>query len=90
MLHSVEWLDPVQTQFRNGDHFYSMPMPGGGLLLAMILNTLDGYNFTSESLYPENIVQTYHRAIEAYKYAYARRSDMGDMNFLDNVDEVII
>ncbi|KAK9679351.1 hypothetical protein QE152_g40097 [Popillia japonica] len=87
--YTVEWLDPVQTQFRNGDHFYSMPMPGGGLLLAMILNTLDGYNFTSESLYPENIVQTYHRAIEAYKYAYARRSDMGDMNFLDNVDEIV-
>ncbi|KAI4456654.1 gamma glutamyl transpeptidase [Holotrichia oblita] len=87
--YTVEWLEPVQTQFRNGDHFYSMPMPGCGLLLAMILNTLDGYNLTSASLHPENIVQTYQRAIEAFKYAYARRSELGDMNFLENVHELV-
>lgn len=67
-----------------------MPMPGCGLLLALILNILDGYGFNHESINSENIVQTYHRTIEAFKYAYALRPELGDMNFINNVQQVSV
>ena len=47
-----------------------------------------GYNFTSSSI--ENVedsILTQHRIAEAFKFAYGKRSALGDQNFTD-VDEV--
>lgn len=67
---------------------YVVPPAGGGTLLALIMNTLRGYNFTSDSISTvNNTVLTYHRAIEAFKFAFAKRSLLGDMRF-NNLTEV--
>lgn len=46
-----------------------------------------GYNFTASSISKENAVLTYHRITEAMKFAYAKRTELGDASFL-NLTEV--
>lgn len=89
MIHfRPEWQTPINVELRNGDTLYSAPPPGSGLLLAFILKILDGYNFNQTSIDElDNRILTYHRIIEAFKYAYAKRTELGDMSFV-NVTEV--
>lgn len=52
------------------------------------MNVLDGYGFNRDSLSDtNNTILTYHRIIEAFKYAYAKRTELGDINFI-NITEV--
>ncbi|KAF5293555.1 hypothetical protein FQA39_LY03040 [Lamprigera yunnana] len=82
--YRAEWDEPVSIKLNNGDHVYSVKPPGSGVLLAFILNILDGYNFTRDSINDiDNTVLTYHRIIEAYKFAYARRTELGDTAFVN-------
>ncbi|XP_072949395.1 glutathione hydrolase 1 proenzyme isoform X2 [Epargyreus clarus] len=76
--------EPIAVPLSNGDVLYTPPPPSSGVILVNILNILSGYNFNSESINgTENTVLTYHRIIEAFKYAYATRTKLGDMDFLD-------
>ena len=46
-----------------------------------------GYDFTSKSVSKDKIGLTYHRITEAFKFGFARRSELGDDDFVD-VEEV--
>ncbi|KAK5641806.1 hypothetical protein RI129_010353 [Pyrocoelia pectoralis] len=82
--YTPKWRDPVSVDLNGGDHLYSVPPPGSGILLAFILNILDGYNFTRDSISNINkTVLTYQRIIEAFKFAYARRTELGDTDFVN-------
>ncbi|UJR26395.1 hypothetical protein I4U23_007727 [Adineta vaga] len=58
---------------------YTTQAPTSGPILIFILNLLQGYN-----LYERGVKQSvpsvlfYHRLIEAFKFAYAKRSELGD------------
>lgn len=68
----------------NGDVLYTPPPPSSGVLLSYILNVLRGYNFTSASINStDDKILTYHRIVEAFKFAYATRTKLGDADFLD-------
>jgi gamma-glutamyltranspeptidase/glutathione hydrolase/leukotriene-C4 hydrolase len=80
----VKWDEPVRVNLRDKMTLFSTPPPGSGILLGFILNILDGYNFTSESIKDINsTILTYHRIIEAFKFAYARRAELGDGDFVN-------
>ena len=50
--------------------------------------TFPGYNFTPQNVANDSATASaYHKIIETFKYAYARRALLGDKNFA-NVTEV--
>lgn len=61
----------------DGSTLYSTPAPTSGPLLAFILNIVSGYEKMDFS------ALTFHRILESFKFAYAKRSDIGDPDFLD-------
>ncbi|XP_012285801.1 glutathione hydrolase 1 proenzyme [Orussus abietinus] len=82
--YRAKWEEPVATNFSDGTTLYSSGLPGSGAVLAFILNILEGYRFSAASIASMNeTVKTYHRIAEAFKFAYAIRSEMGDQDFVD-------
>lgn len=63
----------------SGYDFYSVPPPGSGPILAFILKLV-------EDTLPKNekLPETTSIITEAFKYAYAMRSWLGDPHFIDN------
>ncbi|XP_038210098.1 glutathione hydrolase 1 proenzyme-like isoform X1 [Zerene cesonia] len=81
--------EPLAVPLNHGDTLFTPPPPSSGVILVNILNILSGYNFGPDSINgTENTVLTYHRILEAFKYAYATRTKLGDANFL-KLDELI-
>ena len=70
-------------RFRSDITMYNMPPPGSGLIMAFILNIMDAYSLTPESLNSDNAITTYHRIVEAMKFAYAKRTHLGDAEYVD-------
>ena len=54
------------------------------LKFVLSLISLSGYNFSPADLVDDSSkILTYHRIVEAYKFAYAKRSNLGDEDFVD-------
>jgi gamma-glutamyltranspeptidase/glutathione hydrolase/leukotriene-C4 hydrolase len=78
----------VTTTLHGGEAVYSSPPPGSGALLALILNIMDEYRLTNSAVDSINdTILTYHRITEAFKFAFARRGELGDSDFV-SVPEV--
>ena len=82
------WVEPDVAYLSDPNiTLYSMPAPGSGPLLVFMMNVLDGYNFNEHSIDANNSVLTYQRITETFKYAYAKRTLLGDPAF-ENITEV--
>lgn len=56
---------------KDSSTFYTFPLPSNGAILVFILNLLKKYDLKHDAL-------SYHRITEAFKFAYAKRSLLGD------------
>lgn len=74
----------------DGSTAYTAQAPSGGVVWMFIMNIMDGYKITPETiLSQQNELLTYHRLIEAFKFAYALRTDLADPDFDSNVTAVV-
>lgn len=77
MHFRVSWPPPVTAHLENNITLYTVPPPGSGVILTLILNILNG-------MVPnENNITTYQRITEAFKYGYGKRTQLGDPDFVD-------
>lgn len=84
MKYEVRWEKPVVANLRDNKTLYSFSTPGSGAMITFIVNLLNGY--LTDGL----TVKSMHRIAEAFKYAYARRSELADTRFVPEAIEVNI
>lgn len=79
--YQIRWETPDQSSVMEGRKMYTTRLPATGLLVSYIMNVLSGF-------LPDRSVTSYHRIVEAFKFAYAKRTDLGDWAYVDGVDDV--
>ncbi|XP_035659758.1 glutathione hydrolase 1 proenzyme-like [Branchiostoma floridae] len=62
--------------------------PGGGAVFQFILKLLEEFDLNPRSLDEEDLPETVHKLAEAFKFAAAERTHLGDAKFEDVSDEV--
>ena len=79
--YRVRWEKPVEHRLKNlGYTLISSPPPGSGAILTSILGVMDAYKISPLDLHRP---LTWHRFIEACKFGYAGRTEMGDWHSPD-------
>lgn len=89
--YTVKVEEPVSVELGHG-HFrmFSVPPPGSGALVAFFLNVMEGYNWTYTSLEgDDDAILGYHRITEGFKFTYAKRTFVGDPDFV-NISQVCL
>ncbi|MBN3289982.1 GGT1 hydrolase, partial [Polypterus senegalus] len=81
--------DTQPLKLKISDYTMYIPSaPSSGPVLRLILNILEEYNLTDKSISTvEKKTSTYHRILEAYPLAYAKRNNLGDPHF-PNINSV--
>lgn len=75
----VEWQDPIEVPITDDYTLYSVPLPGSGSVLAFILNMLRDW-IGDGTVAPTGSNLYWHRIVETFKYAYAKRTGLGDLS----------
>lgn len=81
--YRADLVSSVTMQLGN-DILYALPPISSGTIVANILSILEGFNFSQNDLQDvEKRALTIHRIVEALKFGYAKRWELGDVRFND-------
>ncbi|CAO1382871.1 unnamed protein product [Diamesa serratosioi] len=69
--YRVRWGKPERSDLPDNKTLYTFPLPATGSVLIFMLNILKKYDLKHDAL-------SYHLIAEAFKFAYAKRSVLGD------------
>ncbi|XP_063891902.1 glutathione hydrolase 1 proenzyme isoform X2 [Helicoverpa armigera] len=75
--YRVEWQEPITVPLTEEYTLYSVPLPGSGSVLAFMLNMLRDWVGDGTPAPPGSNLY-WHRVVETFKYAYAKRTGLGD------------
>lgn len=84
MAYNVRWEKPATVNLIKNRTLYSVSLPGSGAMVAFIMNILNGH------LNDGPTVKSMHRIAEAFKFAYAKRSELADGHFVPEALDVFI
>jgi len=85
--YRVRWEEPITHTLKNkGYTLISSPPPGSGAILASILGVMDAYEPTPMDRHSP---RAWHRFIEAAKFGFAKRTEMGDWHWPPIRDQVV-
>ncbi|EDO37680.1 predicted protein [Nematostella vectensis] len=72
-----------------GRTMFATTGPSGGPVVTLIMNIMKGYNLGPEARASDSASGlTYHRIVESFKFAFARRALLGDPAF-ENITEIM-
>jgi gamma-glutamyltranspeptidase/glutathione hydrolase/leukotriene-C4 hydrolase len=81
------WYEPLRMDLSNGDYSMFVPTtPSSGPVISFIMRVLNGYEFGPDD-YNTTVEERqliYHRTLEAFKFAFARKPYMCDIEFADS------
>jgi gamma-glutamyltranspeptidase / glutathione hydrolase / leukotriene-C4 hydrolase len=80
--YTVRWESPIQMKLIDDMTLYTIPLPGSGIVLSYILRVLSHFQLDHSGL-------SWHRMIEAFKFAYAKRTNLGDPAFVDGIEAIV-
>lgn len=84
-LYQPQWLKPTESKLPDDLTLYSHPLPGSGVILTFIMNILSGF---LDGTSPESALN-YQRMIESFKYGYGKRTELGDVDFVVGIQELL-
>ncbi|CAF1581510.1 unnamed protein product [Rotaria sp. Silwood1] len=77
--YQVDFNEALHVNLNDSLTAFTTQAPSSGPILIFILNILRGYNIIERDLKKTSTAALfYHRLIEAFKFAYAERSELGD------------
>jgi len=80
--------EPIDINLDENYKLLSAPLPSSGILVALIMRIMRGYNLNNQTLNNKNeSANYYHRLIEAFKHTFYYRSLLGDESS-ENMTEV--
>lgn len=81
--YTVETRRPLSIDHH--DHrIVSVGAPGSGAVTLSTLKIIGGYNDTANN---PNLNTSYHRLMEAFRFAYSQRAHLGDPDHISNMDK---
>ncbi|CAF0992915.1 unnamed protein product [Rotaria sordida] len=87
--YEVDFQEALSIDLNSSITAYTTHAPTSGPILTFILNILQGYDVQRDGLKQSTASSLfYHRLIEAFKFAYAKRSELGDPSMI-NITELI-
>ncbi|XP_072271679.1 glutathione hydrolase 5 proenzyme isoform X2 [Pyxicephalus adspersus] len=87
--YKVQIVKPLNFSL-GSNTLYSPPPPAGGAILSFILNILEGYNFSANSM--QNVAEQihyYHYVAEALKFANGQKRQLADDLAAGNTKEIV-
>ncbi|XP_044272426.1 glutathione hydrolase 1 proenzyme-like isoform X1 [Tribolium madens] len=84
ITYKPQWKKPIQIKLPLNQTLFTPPPPGSGVILGLIMNILNGFLDFSQ---PKSITN-WQRIVESFKFGFAKRTTLGDPNFV-KMDEFV-